>query len=148
MQRSGGECHEGNGRDVAGHPGYRISDLGAVLFDENENDHPQHSVGGKQLQMLFDEGGKGYDAWVAGHTANKSGPRGGFSCTVGGLKELACRACVCRPARQHDQRKLCSAQRPDCAFGYCIGVAFGRASTLKKHISAIHLKTKRSRGAK
>jgi len=58
---------------------YRISDLGAVLFDENENDHPQHSVGGKQLQMLFDEGGKRYDAWVAGHTANKSGPRGGFS---------------------------------------------------------------------
>ena len=28
------------------------------------------------------------------------------------------------------------------------GVAFGRASTLKAHISAIHLKIKRSRGAK
>jgi hypothetical protein len=27
-------------------------------------------------------------------------------------------------------------------------VAFGAASTLKKHISAIHLKIKRSRGAK
>ena len=27
-------------------------------------------------------------------------------------------------------------------------VAFGRANTLKKHISAIHLKIKRSRGAK
>ena len=84
---------------------YRISDLGAVLFDTNEN--PSQSVGRQQLQRLFDEGGKGFDAWVAGHTANKSGPRGGFSCTVGGLKELACRACVCWPARQHDhQRKL------------------------------------------
>ena len=33
---------------------------------------------------------------------------------------------------------------------YCKGVAFGTASTLKAHISAIHLKIKikRSRGAK
>jgi hypothetical protein len=30
----------------------------------------------------------------------------------------------------------------------CDGVAFGTASDLKKHISAIHLKIKRSRGAK
>ena len=34
------------------------------------------------------------------------------------------------------------------ACGYCKGVAFGRADTLKAHISAIHLKIKRSRGAK
>jgi len=34
------------------------------------------------------------------------------------------------------------------AYAYCKGVAFGRASTLKAHISAIHLKIKRSRGAK
>jgi hypothetical protein len=30
----------------------------------------------------------------------------------------------------------------------CDGVAFGTAGTLKAHISAIHLKIKRSRGAK
>jgi hypothetical protein len=36
----------------------------------------------------------------------------------------------------------------DHACGYCQGVAFGTASTLKAHISAIHLKIKRSRGAK
>ena len=33
-------------------------------------------------------------------------------------------------------------------YGYCKGVAFGRASHLKKHISAAHMKIKRSRGAK
>ena len=32
--------------------------------------------------------------------------------------------------------------------GYCKGVAFGTAGNLKKHISAIHLKIKRSKGAK
>ena len=58
------------------------------------------SVGGKQLQMLFDEGGKGFDAWVAGHTAKKSGARGGLFCTVDGLEELACRACVSRSVRR------------------------------------------------
>ena len=31
---------------------------------------------------------------------------------------------------------------------YSKGVAFGRASTLKKHIDVVHLKIKRSRGAK
>ena len=67
---------------------YRISDLGAVLFDTNEN--PSQSVGRQQLQMLFDEGGKGFDAWVAGHTAKKSGAGGGLFCTLDGLKELAC----------------------------------------------------------
>ena len=36
----------------------------------------------------------------------------------------------------------------DHVCGYCKGVAFGRAGTLKAHISAIHLKIKRSRGAK
>ena len=35
-----------------------------------------------------------------------------------------------------------------CGYAYCKGVAFGTASTLKAHISAIHLKIKRSRGAK
>ena len=30
----------------------------------------------------------------------------------------------------------------------CKGVAFGTASNLKKHIGAVHLKIKRSRGAK
>ena len=39
-------------------------------------------------------------------------------------------------------------KRRDHVCGYCKGVAFGRASTLKAHISAIHLKIKRSRGAK
>ena len=39
-------------------------------------------------------------------------------------------------------------KRRDHACCYCDGVAFGAASTLKKHISAIHLKIKRSRGAK
>ena len=38
--------------------------------------------------------------------------------------------------------------RPDHACGCCKGVEFGTASTLKAHISAIHLKIKRSRGAK
>ena len=38
--------------------------------------------------------------------------------------------------------------RRDHVCGYCQGVAFGTAGTLKKHISAIHLKIKRSRGAK
>ena len=31
---------------------YRISDLGAVLFDENENDHPQHSYAGPSYAAL------------------------------------------------------------------------------------------------
>ena len=39
-------------------------------------------------------------------------------------------------------------KRRDHVCGYCKGVAFGRAGTLKAHISAIHLKIKRSRGAK
>ena len=39
-------------------------------------------------------------------------------------------------------------KRRDHACQYCPGVAFGTASTLKAHISAIHLKIKRSRGAK
>jgi hypothetical protein len=39
-------------------------------------------------------------------------------------------------------------KRRDHVCGYCTGVAFGRAGDLKKHISAIHLKIKRSRGAK
>jgi len=39
-------------------------------------------------------------------------------------------------------------KRRDHACGYCDGVAFGTADTLKRHISAIHLKIKRSRGAK
>ena len=33
----------------------------------------------------------------------------------------------------------------DHACPYCKNVAFGRASTLKAHISAIHLKIKRTR---
>jgi hypothetical protein len=39
-------------------------------------------------------------------------------------------------------------KRRDHACGYCTGVAFGAASGLKAHISMIHLKIKRSRGAK
>ena len=39
-------------------------------------------------------------------------------------------------------------KRRDHVCGYCTGVAFGRAGDLKKHISAVHLKIKRSRGAK
>ena len=39
-------------------------------------------------------------------------------------------------------------KRRDHVCGYCKGVAFGRAGDLKAHISAIHLKIKRSRGAK
>ena len=39
-------------------------------------------------------------------------------------------------------------KRRDHACGYCKGVAFGTAGTLKRHISAIHLKIKRSRGTK
>jgi len=39
-------------------------------------------------------------------------------------------------------------KRRDHVCGYCKGVAFGRASTLKKHIDVVHLKIKRSRGAK
>jgi hypothetical protein len=82
---------------------YRVSDLGAVLFDTNEN--PSHSsMVGEKLQMLFDEGGKGFDAWVAGHTAKKSGAGGGLFCTLDGLKELACRACVSRPTRRNKIR--------------------------------------------
>jgi hypothetical protein len=81
---------------------YRVSDLGAVLFDTNAN--PSQSVEGEKLQMLFDEGGKGFDAWVAGHTAKKSGAGGGLFCTLDGLKELACRACVSRPTRRNKIR--------------------------------------------
>jgi hypothetical protein len=43
--------------------------------------------------------------------------------------------------------KVVHEKRRDHACPYCKGVAFGRAGTLKKHISAIHLKIKRSRGA-
>ena len=39
-------------------------------------------------------------------------------------------------------------KRRDHACPYCEGVAFGRTDDLKKHISVIHLKIKRSRGAK
>jgi len=39
-------------------------------------------------------------------------------------------------------------KRRDHVCGYCKGVAFGRASTLKKHIDVVHLKIMRSRGAK
>jgi len=39
-------------------------------------------------------------------------------------------------------------KRRDHARGYCKVVAFGTAGNLKAHISAIHLKIKRSRGAK
>jgi hypothetical protein len=39
-------------------------------------------------------------------------------------------------------------KRRDHVCGYCDGVAFGRASGLKAHIDAVHLKIKRSRGAK
>ena len=39
-------------------------------------------------------------------------------------------------------------KRRDHACGYCDGVAFGTASDLKRHISAIHLKVKRSGCAK
>ena len=81
---------------------YRVSDLGAVLFDTNEN--PSQSVGRQQLQKLFDEGETGFDAWVAGHTAKKSGAGGGLFCTLDGLKELACRACVSRPTRRNKIR--------------------------------------------
>jgi hypothetical protein len=35
-------------------------------------------------------------------------------------------------------------KRRDHACGYCEGVAFGTASDLKKHISAIHQKIKRN----
>jgi hypothetical protein len=35
-------------------------------------------------------------------------------------------------------------KRRDHACPYCEGVAFGTAGTLKAHISAIHLKIKRS----
>jgi hypothetical protein len=87
---------KGTGAMSLGTRMYRISDLGAVLFDENDN--PEQSVGGRQLQMLFDEGGTGFGAWVAEHTAKKSGTGGGLFCTLDGLKELACRACVSRPA--------------------------------------------------
>ena len=38
--------------------------------------------------------------------------------------------------------------RRDHVCGYCKGVAFGTASTLKKHIEVVHLTIKRSRGAK
>jgi hypothetical protein len=39
-------------------------------------------------------------------------------------------------------------KRRDHVCGYCQGVAFGTAGTLKAHISAVHLKIKRSKGAK
>ena len=39
-------------------------------------------------------------------------------------------------------------KRRDHACGYCQGVAFGTAGTLKAHFSAVHLKIKRSRGTK
>ena len=39
-------------------------------------------------------------------------------------------------------------KRRDHACGYCKGVAFGRASGLKAHISAVHLKIKGIRGPK
>jgi len=36
----------------------------------------------------------------------------------------------------------------DHACGFCKGVAFGRASDLKAHTSAVHVAIMRSRGAK
>ena len=39
-------------------------------------------------------------------------------------------------------------KRRDHVCGYCKGVAFGRAGTLKAHIDVVHLKIKRSSGAK
>ena len=44
--------------------------------------------------------------------------------------------------------KVVHEKRRDHVCVYCKGVAFGRAGNLKAHISAIHLKIKRSRGAK
>ena len=44
--------------------------------------------------------------------------------------------------------KVVHEKRRDHACGYCKDVAFGTAGTLKAHISAVHLKIKRSRGAK
>ena len=44
--------------------------------------------------------------------------------------------------------KVVHEKRRDHACGYCDGVAFGTAGNLKAHISAVHLKIKRSRGAK
>ena len=43
--------------------------------------------------------------------------------------------------------KIVHEKRRDHACPYCKGVAFGTAGNLKAHISAIHLKIKRSRGA-
>ena len=42
--------------------------------------------------------------------------------------------------------KIVHEKRRDHACPYRKGVAFGQNSTLKKHISAIHLKTKRIKG--
>ena len=39
-------------------------------------------------------------------------------------------------------------KRRDHVCGYCKGVAFGTASTLKAHISAVHLKIPRVRQAR
>jgi len=44
--------------------------------------------------------------------------------------------------------KIVHEKRRDHACPYCPGVAFGENGSLKKRISAIHLKIKRSRGAK
>ena len=44
--------------------------------------------------------------------------------------------------------KVVHEKRRDHACPHCAGVAFGTASALKCHVSAIHLKIKRSRGAK
>jgi hypothetical protein len=44
--------------------------------------------------------------------------------------------------------KVVHEKRRDHVCPYCEGVAFGTASNLKMHISAIHLKIKHSRGTK
>ena len=52
------------------------------------------------------------------------------------------------PSKRDRHARSVHEKRRDHVCPYCKGVAFGTASTLKKHISAIHLKIKRSRGAK
>ena len=40
--------------------------------------------------------------------------------------------------------KTVNEKRRDHVCGYCKGVAFGTANSLERHISAVHLKIKRS----
>ena len=48
------------------------------------------------------------------------------------------------PCERDRHARAVHEKRRDHVCGYCKGVAFGTAGTLKKHISAIHLKIKRS----